>query len=343
MLIDWVSAYVDCERIAPEVWAVLETLNDRIQRICTRTGEIKYTTAAWDSIRSDSHQLAVQVTGSVLRMQGSPARVIADGDTVFSAGASRALDLRACVEIMARHVAQVAGVDLGILPEAWRVTRVDVTGNLLLGDLAEVRQALAVLRSCEGGRYRVSQVAGDTVYWGGRSPHKRGKAYAKGPHLRYLMRQKTYTGRQYSASELIAADRLLRLELTLGRKFWKQQAGGWLDFTGMQLAKAWDAYFGKMVGDAEMKTGDDLKARCIAVAPTEGQGRAAYGLWLLIAAEGWEAARDATAPRTWYRNLKILRDAGLGDADLSMGQVVVLRRRVLDAQLVEDWADLRAA
>ena len=43
------------------------------------------------------------------------------------------------------------------------------------------------------------------------------------------------------------------------------------------------------------------------------------------------------------RNLKILRAAGLGDADLAKGKVVPIRRRVIEAQAVTSWAQLHAA
>lgn len=343
MLIDWISASLTREQIGESKWVHLEGLTDRIIRMCPKTGEVRYQSAAWDQIRSDSHQVMVQVSGSHLRMQGSPARVCGDGDTVFGSGPSRVLDLVGCVERMARFVGSIAGVDLGIHPMSWRVSRVDVTGNLALGDAAEVRQALSILRDCEGGRYRVSQQSGDTVYWGGKSGHRRGKAYAKGPHLSHLRSQPTYTGRDYTGTEITSAGRLLRLELTLGRKFWQQKDEPWFETTGGELAELWENYWGQMIGDADMKTESDVKQRIFEQAKTEGQGRAAYGMWLLIQSEGWEKAREATARTTWYRNLKILRAAGLGDADISAGRVVQLRRKVLDAQLVESWAELEAA
>ena len=42
-------------------------------------------------------------------------------------------------------------------------------------------------------------------------------------------------------------------------------------------------------------------------------------------------------------SLKILRDAGLGDADLAKGKVVPIRRRVIEACAVTSWAQLHAA
>lgn len=339
MLIDWITARVPLDMLSPEARAAALELGDRVSRYCPKTGEVRYESPAWDSVRSDSHQIAVKA-GSDFWMQGSPGRVIGDGDTVFSAGAAAALDLAGCVDRMRQFVARSLGCELPPA-ECWIVSRVDVTGNLELGSLAEVRQALQILRDCEGGRYRVSAQAGDTVYWGGKSRLRKGKAYAKGPHLHHLMRQRTYTGHQYGAGEIAAAERLLRLELTLGREWFARN--DWHDVTAQRLKDEWEDYFGRMIGGAELTMDTDLISRCIAAAPTEGQGRAAYGCWVMIQNEGWERAREFFSKTTWYRHLGILRAAGLRDADISLGQIVPLRRQIMSARLVTNWQQLAAA
>lgn len=339
MLIDWVTARVPLDGLSEQVRQAVALIGDRIIRFNPATGEQRWETSAWDSIRSDTHQVVVRV-GSDLWMQGSPARVCGDGDAVFGSGPSAALDLVGCVDVMRRFLSCQLGV---ALPPAdrWRVTRVDVTGNLLLPDLCTVRDALRLLRDIEGGRYRVSAQAGDTVYWSVRSKLRSGKAYAKGPHLRYLMRQRSYDGRQYTPQEIAAADRLLRLELRLGREFWARNR--WQDFTAEQLRQQWLDYFGRMAGETAVTDDRDLMRRVIAAAPTEGQGKAAYGCWLLIQREGWERAREAYARRTWYRHIKILRAAGLRDGDISSGRVIPMRLRLIDAALVTSWEQLLAA
>lgn len=239
------------------------SLNDRIIRVSGDGSLVRWETAAWDSIRSDSHQIAVRVLADFW-VQGSPARVIGDGCAVFGSGASRALDIVGCVEAMRLYVCRLLDV---VLPpvERWIVSRVDVTGNLRLGDLAEVRAALAVLRSCEGGRYRVSQQAGDTVYWSHRSKLRSGKAYAKGPHLVHLGRQKSAIGgREYDARELAAAASLLRLELKLGREFWSRV--NWLTCTPDALRAQWVNYFFRMIGDSAVTSDSDIRRRVIAAA-----------------------------------------------------------------------------
>lgn len=342
MLIDWVTCRVPLLDLSEPVRDALRVFGDRIVRYCPKSGEVRYETSAWESIRSDSHQITIRV-GSDLWVQGSPCRVLADGCSVFGTGPAADLDLRGCVSAITRFVAVKFGL---ILPpaSAWTVTRVDVTGNLQLDSLADVRAALAILRNCEGGRYRVSQQAGDTVYWSNKSKLRSGKAYAKGPHLTYLMRLADYTGKRYTPDDIAAANRLLRLELALRREFWSRN--NWLDATPEFLKTQWEDYFKRMIGDADMaKT--DLKTSVIdaalALGKTENMGKAAYACWCVIKSNGWEQARDMHSKTTWYRHLQILRAAGLGDSDISTGQVVQLRRKVMEAQLVTCWRDLHAA
>ena len=224
--------------------------------------------------------------------------------------------------------------------ERFQVSRTDVTGNLLLSCLADVRAGLAILRNCEGGRYRVSQQAGDTVYWSQKSRLQKGKAYAKGPHLVYMMRQKGYSGREYTEDEIAMAQRLLRLEHTLGAQWWRERAGKpWYEVTAQELTSNWHSYFERMMGESGINE-MNIEDQVMAVAETEGRGKAAIACWALIKAYGWEKARDMSGPRTWYRNLKVLRAAGLSDADLSVGNVVAFRRSLIQFQMVESWEDL---
>lgn len=75
--------------------------------------------------------------------------------------------------------------------------------------------------------------------------------------------------------------------------------------------------------------------------PKEGQAKAAFSLWCLIKSEGWQVSRDITSKPTWYRNLKHLKNAGLSDADISAGNVVQLRSKILEARPVTSWRELR--
>ena len=342
-MIDWITVRVPDRHFTREEWCVLRDRGDRVQRYNPATGEVRWESQAWDSIRSDSHGLTFRIGSDAVWVQGSPARVIGDGCNVFGSGASAANDLLGCVDRMVSFFFQAVGLQRRGRIEEWIVSRVDVTGNLDLGGLEQVRQALRILRDLEGGRYRVSQQAGDTVYWSHRSRIRSGKAYAKGPHLRHLNKQRTHQGKEYSELEIEQANRLLRLELKLGSQWWRERSKPWYEMQPGDLWKQWESYFGRMIGEAELVDDMNLKERVMAAAPTEGQGRAAYGCWAMIESQGWERAREMYSKTTWYRNLKILRAAGLGDADFSAGRVVQLRRKIVEARLVHSWEELKAA
>ena len=356
MLIDWLTARVSLDHLTPEGREAALLLGDRISRFCPRTGEIRYESSAWDSIRSDTHQITLRVTGSEFWIQGSPARVTGDGCAVFGSGASARLSLGGCLDAMRLFVQQQTGVALPPDLTLWHVSRVDVTGNLFLSSLSEVHDSLRILRDCEGGRYRVSQQAGDTVYWSHKSKLIIGKAYAKGPHLLYMLKQKTYTGRPYSLEEIELANCLLRLELKLGREFFQRH--DWRTLTPENLIAEWRRYFERMIGGCEVMNDAKLHERIVSAALTvqikkdkdgapvyasQAMGRAALGCWVMIQQNGWERARNFYTKTTWYRHLKILRAAGLGDADISAGQVVAIRRKVFEARLIQSWAELKAA
>jgi II/X family phage/plasmid replication protein len=303
-----------------------------------RTGAQVYETSAWESVRSDSHQLSARV-GTDLWLQGSPARLFADGDAVFGAGAARELDLNGVVN----RFRAVIGFHLGheLPPSAWwKVSRIDVTENLALESLADVRVALGILRNCEGGRYRISQQAGDTCYWSHTSALRAGKAYAKGPHLAYLMKNPKYAGRMYSIDEIELANRLLRLELTLGSEWFRRHP--WHEITPQNLRNEWADYFERMIGGAEIVNDENLRERVIAAGKTKGQGKAAFVCYTLIKSEGWQRARDMHSKSSWYRHIETLKKAGLRDADISAGNVVQLRKKIIEFNRVESWQQLSA-
>lgn len=381
MLIDWVTASIPMENMPREMWEGLRLLSDRVMRysptaegfstyqedgfIRIESSSISWDTSAWDSIRSDSHQLAFKIGGDAIHVQGSPARVIGSGDAVFGEGASRALDLVGCVRRMVVYASGQLGFDLPTDSALWKVSRIDVTANIMLDDLAAVRVALRILRECEGGRYRVSQQAGDTVYWSHRSRLRSGKAYAKGPHIKYMLAKKEYTGRKYSSSELLLIDRLLRLELKLGSQWLRERAGKpWTQLTADDLRAEWHSYFERMIGESSMITEDDVYSNISKAAeeirlernlklkvPTKSSelfAKAAYSFYLLIQKEGWQKARELHSKNgkpnsTYYRNLEVLHRAGLGDADLSSGTVVQLRRKIIECQMIDSWSDFRLA
>jgi II/X family phage/plasmid replication protein len=355
-MIDWITAYVPIESFVESEREILRLQTDRVVRFCPKTGDVRYETSAWDSVRSDSHQVVSRVTGSALWIQGSPARCIGDGDTVFSSGASKAEDIISCMERMTAFLFSTDEYRPVTRPDInqWVVTHVDVTRNLLLDSLAEVRQFLAFMRGAESGRLRVNNPDGDTVYWNKNSRYKKGKAYAKGPHLRYLLAKKTYSGRRYEEPELLLAERLARLELSLFRRQWEKNLNikRWQDLTPDVLAQEWENYFGQFIGQTIMND-EELRRRIknvyikrkgemVQVSP--GQAKVAYTCWYLIKSMGWEMARESMSQTAWYRNLQILKLAGLKVTDLGNGKIIPFRvQKVISGYQVSSWAELRKA
>lgn len=353
MLIDWLTLKLTRES-CPDWggWKQLERWGDRVLRVCARTGAIVWETTAWDSVRSDSHQLAVVASAHSLRIQGSPARVMGDGDTVFGVGVA-GRDVYACAAAMIGFIGR--RLCLATIPHVrlWSCSRMDVTANYALPRVSDVRVALTELRNIEGGRYRVSQTAGDTVYWSHLSAHRAGKAYAKGAHLRYLLQQHTYAGRRYSDSELTLADKLLREELRLGRKYFlelRKLKVAWYSLKWPHWFGEFENYFGRMLGTVEVVDMASILDRLLQLPNpkepgqflSEGRAKAVYRTWMSISTIGWQATRELMPPRTWYDHLGFLRQIGLGDADISAGRVISLRRPLVLTP-VTSWEELRMA
>ena len=343
-MIDWITARCSMEAFPDAERRALALKGDRVMRYNPLTGIMVYETTAWDSVRSDSHSVVCRLTPSDLWIQGSPARCIGDGDTVFGAGASAAHDLAGCVQRMVQFIAEQ--LELSYVPPVilWELTHFDVTRNLILDSLVEVRQLLAFLRNAEGGRYRVNQPDGDTVYWNKNSRYHKSKAYAKGPHLRYQMKRRNYFGRRYTPEEIAMADRLARLERSVFSRHWKKnwKVSDWRQITPEMVDKAWHDFFDSLVGGQVIMNDEELKQKIESVAVTAGQAKAAYMCWHAIQSMGWEVARENHTKTTWYRNLRILRDAGLRVTDLGNGKIVPFRaQKIIIGQVVSSWGDLR--
>lgn len=297
----------------------------------TADGEVVWRTWTREAIRSDTHQLTVHV-GERLELCGSPARSAGLPTNVFGSD-----DLAVCAEA---HVA-LAERSMGlVLPrEGWHVSRVDVTQNFDLGGPSAVRQALAVLRHASGGRYTLRDAA-ETLYWGKRGGGGRmGKAYAKGPHL---LRQCARGEAVASAGECEAAMRLLRLELTLGRKA-LQRLGVSDPFRVYDVSMVAEHYnyFSALIGGCEVVSMDSLFERVVRVAPSEGQARAALATLGRVRVEGVEVVKASMPKSSWHRHKAILFGAGLSWSDLSSGRVLELRRAPLVlGDPVLSWADL---
>jgi hypothetical protein len=333
-VIDWLTLKVDAMDIPVETVQALRLRTGRVIKL-SPDGAIEWETVARESIRSDSHQVTVAMGGE-LSICGSPARVMQENN-VFGSG-----DPILCARAMLAFVRRVCAVELPDV-EAWRCTRMDVTCNYDLGTPAQVREALMSLRHAEGGRYQL-RTCSESVYWSVRSQLRAGKAYHKGPHLEYQQRKGQV---QVSDEEVVAAGRLLRLELSLKSQWWRERSERkWFEYSESELEQEHEKYFAPLIGGAEVTEMDNMQERCavaaLALGLSEGQGKAAYLYWLTIGQVGFETARSLSSRTTHYRNVKVLREAGLSFSDFQARRVVSLRRRPLVlAQPVRTWEELR--
>lgn len=305
----------------------------QIQKWNPVTGEVEWTQPARESVRSDTHQITIQVSHSRVKVSGSPARAMGASNNVF--GSDDLVECaRAHIRFVRRHLSQLA---LPGLP-AWKIARADKTYNYEFGSAAEVRQALAYLAQFDGGRYKADTRRGETIYWSPGSTMRSGKAYHKGPHLRYQIGKSQATAAPWQVE---LADRLLRLELQLGSAWWnrRRKEPGFNQWR-VDLDAEYRNYWAGLIGSVEVTEMNDLDM-FKRVAPTEGQALAAYRTWCLIKAVGHREAMSSMPKATWYRHKKIFTDAGLSWGDLATGQVVQFRRRALVLeQPVQSWDEL---
>jgi hypothetical protein len=332
-VIDWLTLILDVpEHLTARVVAHVAQ-GYQICKWCPATGDIEWVTPCRESIRSDSHQVTVQVTPSRVVVQGSPARSLGLPNNVWGSD-----DLRACAAAHVRAARRLLPHLALPGPRVWRISRVDVTENFAFGSAAEVRQALAYLRQYDGGRYKLDTRRGETVYWSPGSAMRAGKAYHKGPHLRHQLKKGEAKA---TAEELELADLLLRLELTLGGKYWSRRRIEGKTQWGVDLAGEYLGYWSQLIGSVEVTEMSELEL-IKKVAKTEGQAMAAYRTWTLVKAIGHREASESMRRSTWYLHKKILFDAGLNWGDLSTGQIVQLRRRPLVMeQPVRSWEEVR--
>lgn len=305
----------------------------------------------FEVLRSDTPGLCWTVTGNadgeqMLTIGASPA-FLAHGNNVFGSSCPRE-----AAGVLVKFAQRCLKAILPA-PHAWECRRIDVTENYALGTVREVKQFLRQLMTADAGRAKATSGGGDSVYWNKGSDLRKGKAYAKGPQLRHLVAKQKV---EISDDLIELCDRLARLELTLGSRWFRRlQEDGrdWWDLTAQDLQEQHEQYFSRFVGKQEVTDMgtllEELEKVTVTkngaqVVVTKSQALAAHRTWALIKAIGYELARDSIPRTTWFRHISMLRSAGLSDADIGAGNVLPFRRReICIAQPVRSWAELRAA
>lgn len=345
-LIDWITLRTPVDALGVELAARMRENFGYLTRV-SPDGEILWTKPLvdFDALRSDSEGLFWQLQGSkdgktYLAIGASPASLEHDGLNVFGG---------CCIKDAAEKLLVVAGRALrAILPgrSAWQCRRVDVTANYALPDGLAVDFALHQLMRSDGTRRKASNRTGNTVYWAPTSPLRRGKAYNKGRHLR----MKAKKGAQIPEELLALADRLLRLELTLGGRYFRdmERAGrDWSTITGKELAAEHVRFFEQLNAVCEvedMEREQIIEALMQVNGITEARARSAYRMYADIRRSGAIAIQAETPRATWYRNWGYLRAAGFTDAHLKGAHEVPFRRvKILVASPVASWDAVRLA
>lgn len=339
-MIDWLSLSLDVCFVPEPLRLQMEKYSNKIMLI-SPDGEIKSIRCAWDSIRSDTHQIVFRI-GSRLEIQGSPSRVGLLNNAFGS------LDIHYCAEKMISFVLSQFGFPREALPPLpeWGCTRIDITRNLCMTSREEPGQVLESLKYLPSGRQKVSfEVSG--IYIGKGSSHLVGKVYLKGQDAKRLnARKKSF----YTEEELLLSDYLLRFELMLRSRKIKHFSNlfncHWSGFTPEFLLTRHDEFFSKYLSDAEILDMNMLLEKLIEVAKVSGKSEAAarqaYGFYLLVRQNGLANARASTTKTTFYRHKKLLQDAGVMASDLVQSNVLPIRRKpILLGDAVCSWEDVR--
>jgi II/X family phage/plasmid replication protein len=251
-------------------------------------------------------------------------------------------DIKECAAILINTCQKALDCILPPL-EKWQCRRIDVTFNYRMQSLQQVRQALREFRKGDGTRQKASVPKGDTVVWGQGSDLISGKAYAKGPQLRYLQKRRK-DGFEVADDTLDLADSLLRLELSLRSRWFRRLKTNWFDLTTEQLTKFHADYFGKFIGKIEVTDMGTLLQELEKVTPTKGRALAAHRTWALIKSIGYETTKESMPKTTWFAHVAYLRAAGVSQADLMTGNVIPFRRDTISlGQAVTSWEELRRA
>lgn len=359
LLLDWVTLRIRVNELPP---LLQERLFANLDSVCAFVldGEGNPLELRWeskrlnfDALRSDAPGLYMTVTyvgaDCYFYLGASPASLTQDCNVFGS------LDIREGAEAIIGHARRCFRCFLPPI-EDWECCRLDVTGNYALPDASMVKTALRTLLQTDNARRKATSAknGGDTVLWSPTSDRFAGKAYHKGPHLRFLAEKEQI---DIDPERLALADRLLRLELRLGSRFFREIKSSkrhpafagrpWHTFNPEELAGLHRDFFGPLVDGVEVRNMGRVEAITLIAAAngiTEGRAKAAYGTYKAIKDCGLDEVKASMAERTFYLHKKYLVTAGYSDADLCAGNVVQFKPiRIVLAQPVSSWDEMRHA
>ena len=358
LLLDWITLRLPVRQLPPVLQERLyENMDTVACMTCDKNGmptEIKWESKRlnFDALRSDAEGLYFTscYVGNVayFYIGASPASLQYETNVFGS------LDMLSGADAL---IARACKAFSSLLPRAeeWELCRLDVTGNYALPDFAMVKTCLRTLLQTDSARRKATSAknGGDTVLWSPTSDLIAGKAYHKGPHLRYLREKKQI---ELDDEHLALADRLVRLELRIGSRFWrlmrtrlkhKFYGRKWWELTAEELTGIHREFFGPIVEGVEVRDMgrvDLIELIAAANGISQGRAKAAYGTYRAIKDSGLDEVKAGMSEATFYRHKKYLKEAGISDADLMAGNVIQFRPvRIVLAHPVACWDDVRRA
>lgn len=323
MLIDWLTLSLSTNHIPISVIDHLVGLCPKNQRI-SADGEIEYWSTAWMSQRSDYNSIAWHISHNQLIICGSPAS-LSSSNNVF--GTSNIHD---AFNIMLTFFKDELNVDIDSRIINWSCSRIDITRNADLTNQTNVQTALECLKHSNTRGNNVER-RNTTVYWNKSSSLRSAKAYNKYEHALQAIRKKQQT---YTHGQLEKCKRLLRLELKLGRKWFydKRQKDKNFHFSTLNdkvLLNLHQDFFDPLIGSTEINTMSQLYEKLVNICNTESQARICYTFYKAIQLDGIMEIKRTYPKSTYYRNIKILKSAGLSVGDIQSGKILEFRRKTI--------------
>lgn len=339
MLIDWLTLRTeisdlqdnDLMALMPYL-AIKETKNVITEEIISSKVVVDI-----DALRSDFQGMAWSIStngkSKFLNIGASPA-FLEHGRNIFGS-----IDYEHCKSLLINHARRVLPT-VCLFRENWQPRRIDVTQNFSMQSNHQVKEALHVLRTCDGTRQKATTRA-DSVYWGSGSAYRQGKAYDKYTQSIELNKRNAKLGKPslYDSNELSLLEPIIRLELSLGRQFFDEHTDEKL-FTSEFLINQHNQFFGQFIGNSQVTDMDTLLYELKNISPSDGLARASYDTYLRIKQNGYEFTKQSMSKASFFRHTKLLKQAGLTQSDLTSAQIIPLRKRRIDLQPVNSWTDL---
>lgn len=316
-----------------------------------------------EKLRSDSPGLFWQIGSdgkrSFLIIAGSPANII----NGFSNNVFGSLDVQYCAQVMIDYAMKCLDLQLPLDLRLWQCRRVDITANYYLPGSGSADLALSQLLFSDAARKRSSSPAngGKSVYWGGKSTRAKGKAYLKGEHAQYLLR----CGKAFFSggdNDISALHHVIRFEHTRGSAFFRDLESGkfleegskfhcnscfWVDFLSSKRCEIlFLDYFSQLVSGVEVSgmNHDSIVSHIVqSVGCSQNVARSSFNMMRNIREDGFDVVKNYMPHASYYRYLKILRQAGFTESDIRSCKVIQFPKIKIDLRNpVRSWDELRS-